>query len=91
MPIRGYGNMARRMGHHYQRLELPDGSYVSPTATQAEVAALAGTRSGGKSKSSLRPGSIVDPSQLLSTLTSLMDSISMRPSCFLASVVRSPL
>ena len=32
MAIRGYGNMARRMGHHYERLEIngggSDGSYV---------------------------------------------------------------
>ena len=26
MPIRGYGNMARRMGHHYQRIDLPNGN-----------------------------------------------------------------
>eukprot|EP01034_Spumella_vulgaris_P026796 gene26796-33432_t len=40
-PIRGYGNMARRMGHHYERLELgasgtkSDGGEVDVTALKS--------------------------------------------------------
>ena len=44
--IRGYGNMARRMGHHYRRLELlekdtsPDGSSVPAAQLESIVMEL---------------------------------------------------
>ena len=43
MPIHGYGNMARRMGHHYQRLPLgsssmrPKGVHVPPELLRRTV------------------------------------------------------
>jgi hypothetical protein len=45
-PIRGYGNMARRIGHHYVRMDIdsrqskPDGVTVSPELLLKHITSL---------------------------------------------------
>lgn len=86
IPIHGYANMARQMGHHYKRLELGDSSYI-----QSGSSTNSGSGGGGGSVVVKKSGSIVQPSVLIEAIQYMIKAIQSKPSCFLPSVLKSPL
>lgn len=93
MPIRGYGNMARRMGHHYHRIELTvaDNTILEISSKGNTVSSASSGSGGGSTKMNVRGGSIVMPSVLIDAVEAQIKAISTKPSCFLPSVIRSPV
>jgi hypothetical protein len=82
--IRGYGNMARRMGHHYRRLEL--------TLTAADTTSSSTLSSNSNSTStSTEEGTVVPPELLKEMVIQVMQTIQGKPSCLLPAVVKKPL
>lgn len=94
VPVRGYSNMARRMGHHYTRIELGRDSYVEAGMTSVGVGVGIGgvSASAGKVSNSMKKsGSVVQPSVLIESIQYMMNMMTSKPSCFLPSVLKSPL
>jgi len=89
--VRGYGNMARRMGHHYQRIELGKDSYIEAGASSVIGSGSVGGTSTSSSITAKKSGSVVQPSVLIEAIQYMISAIKSKPSCFLPSVIKSPL
>ncbi len=89
LPITGFGNMVRRFGHHYQRLEILTRPLSMPPVSSSTVTTKS-VKDENERLSSFSSGSKVSVEMLIEEVAKMVSLIQTQPSCFLPSVLKFP-